>query len=176
MIVTISGDPASGKSTVAKLLAEALKYKHYSAGDLQREIANKMGLTITELHVLEEKDDSIDRKIDAYQTKLGKTQDNFVIDGWLAAHFIPNAFHVYLKCEETEQVNRRLLHKRNEESFSEAKEAIADLRKRQKINRTRWYRFYGYDYADLKNYDLVIDTTKLSVERVMDKLMKSLPK
>jgi len=176
MIVTISGDPASGKSTVAKAIAQKLKCKHYSTGDLQRKIAKRMGLTITQLHEYEEKDDRIDRKIDAYQQKLGKTQKNFVIDSWLAAHFIPKAFHVYLRCGKQEQVRRRLSHKRKEESFVEAKKAMADLRKRAKLNRGRWCRFYGYDYTDMKNYDLVIDTTKISPEEVVKLILKELAK
>ncbi|MFH0978715.1 MAG: cytidylate kinase family protein [Candidatus Woesearchaeota archaeon] len=171
MIISISGDAASGKSTVSKLLARKLKYKHYSAGDLQRRIANKMGLTITGLHTLEEKDDSIDRKVDEYQKNLGETKDNFVIDSWLAGHFIPHAFHVYLKCCEKEQVKRRLQHKRKEESFSKLREAESDLRKRAKLNRRRWYKFYSYDYKDMKNYDLVVDTTRISPEQVIDKIL-----
>jgi cytidylate kinase len=65
MIVTISGRPSSGKSCVAKQLAKELGYRHFSAGDMQRQIAKEMGLTILELGILEQKDDSYDRKIDA---------------------------------------------------------------------------------------------------------------
>ena len=41
MIITLSGNVASGKSTVGKALAEKLKLKHYSTGDFMRKIAKE---------------------------------------------------------------------------------------------------------------------------------------
>jgi len=35
MIITIAGEGGSGKSTVARILAKKLDYKHYSTGDLR---------------------------------------------------------------------------------------------------------------------------------------------
>ncbi|MCX6741353.1 MAG: AAA family ATPase, partial [Candidatus Parcubacteria bacterium] len=46
MIITLSGKPGSGKTTVAKILAEKLGYKFYSTGDLRGQMAMKRGLTI----------------------------------------------------------------------------------------------------------------------------------
>jgi len=50
MIITIGGEPGSGKSTVANIVAQKLGYKHYSTGDLRGEIAMRHGLTIDELN------------------------------------------------------------------------------------------------------------------------------
>ena len=41
MIIAISGKAGSGKSTVAKLLASKLRLRHYSIGDLMREMAKE---------------------------------------------------------------------------------------------------------------------------------------
>ena len=41
MIISISGFPGSGKSTIAKLLAEKLKWPRYYMGGLRREAAKK---------------------------------------------------------------------------------------------------------------------------------------
>ena len=41
MIITITGLPGSGKTSVAKHLAKHLHIKHYSMGDLFRKIAHK---------------------------------------------------------------------------------------------------------------------------------------
>ncbi|MBI2112124.1 AAA family ATPase, partial [Candidatus Woesearchaeota archaeon] len=83
MIITISGTAGSGKSTVGKLLAKKLKYKHYSMGDLQRQIAEQRGITLLELGKLEETDPSIDKELDQKQIQLGKTENKFIIDGRL---------------------------------------------------------------------------------------------
>lgn len=171
MIITISGQPASGKSSVAKLLAGKLGYRHYSAGDMQREVANGMNLTITELNVLEQKDDSVDRKIDAKTKELGQRQDNFVIDGWLACCFIPKSFKVFLECAEDARVRRRLAHRRAEETLTRYNEALSDMRKRESANRERWRRYYSYDFLDMKNYDLVVDTTHLTIQQVAQKIL-----
>ena len=60
MIITISGKPGSGKSTIAKILAEKLKLKHYSAGDFRREKAKKLCLSLEEFNKLGEKKDFTD--------------------------------------------------------------------------------------------------------------------
>ena len=41
MKITISGPIGSGKSTVSKILAAKLGYKHYSIGGFMRDIAKK---------------------------------------------------------------------------------------------------------------------------------------
>ena len=89
MIITISGIAGSGKSTVAKLLAKKLNYKHYSIGDFMRQIAKERKLTLLELSKQAEKDNSIDKELDKKQIELGKTKDNFVIDSRLGFHFCP---------------------------------------------------------------------------------------
>lgn len=52
MIITISGDIGSGKSTTGKLLAKKLDYKYLSTGAIQRQIAEEMGMTTLELNIL----------------------------------------------------------------------------------------------------------------------------
>ncbi len=39
MIITIAGMPGSGKTTVAKILADKLNLKRYSMGDLRGKMA-----------------------------------------------------------------------------------------------------------------------------------------
>ena len=80
-IITISGMLGSGKSTVAKLLAECLGWDYYSTGNAQREIAAKRGMTTLELNRLADTDPSIDKEIDGVFIKIFKDAINFLIDG-----------------------------------------------------------------------------------------------
>ena len=64
MIITISGKAGSGKSTVAKEIARKLELKHYSIGDLMRQMAKEKNISLSELGELAEKDDSIDKELD----------------------------------------------------------------------------------------------------------------
>ena len=78
MIITISGKPGAGKSTVAHLLTKNLKFGEYSMGNIRRELAQKRGMTLQQYNKLGETNPSTDTEIDKYQEQLGRTKDNFV--------------------------------------------------------------------------------------------------
>ncbi|NOX71226.1 MAG: AAA family ATPase [Candidatus Micrarchaeota archaeon] len=172
MIITLSGSAGSGKSSIAKMLAKRLGFRHYSVGDAQREIAREMEINIVELGELEAKDDSLDRMIDEKQRKIGENEDNIVVDSWLAAHFIPNSVKIFLDADIGVRVRRRLEQERSEEDFREFDEAEKKMLQREKTNRERWLRYYGFDYSDKRNYDLVIDTSNMTKEQVVDKIIR----
>jgi len=48
----MSGKAGSGKGTITKLLADKLAYTHISIGNMKRELATTMGLTISEFNAL----------------------------------------------------------------------------------------------------------------------------
>lgn len=48
----MSGKAGSGKGTVAKLLTDKLGYTYISIGNMKRELATTMGLTISEFNAL----------------------------------------------------------------------------------------------------------------------------
>ena len=49
MHITITGRLGSGKSTVAKLIAQQHGYTYYSTGTIMRELAAEAGLSICEI-------------------------------------------------------------------------------------------------------------------------------
>ena len=98
MIITISGSPGSGKSTVRDLLAQKLNLKRYSTGDFMRQLATKSGVSLEEFGKMAQQDSSIDKQLDDRQVKLGREEDNFIIDGRLSFHFIPNSIKI---CEKS---------------------------------------------------------------------------
>lgn len=95
-LITISGTLGSGKSTVAKLLAERLGYAYYSTGMAQRKIAEQRGLTTLELNAAAERDKTIDAQIDGVFEKLVQENKNYVVDSRLGFFFIPTSFKVML--------------------------------------------------------------------------------
>ena len=163
MIIAISGTAGSGKSTIAKMLAIKLKYKHYSMGDFQREIAKEKKISIEELGELEKKDPAIDRMVDDRQRQLGN-ENNFVIDSWLSAFFIKNSYKIFMDADLKERAKRIL--DREPEHYKNLKDAMNKIKKREETNRERWKNFYGYDFKDKKNYHLYIDTSGKSIDAV----------
>lgn len=173
MRITISGKAGSGKSTVAKLLSEKLELNHYSIGDLMRVMAVEKGMTLLELNKLAEKDKSIDFELDNKLKELGKTKDNFVVDGRLAAFFIPNAeIKVFLKTDDKVRAGRIMKDKRQHEKSKSLKEAIANIKKREESEKKRYKKYYGVGYTDKKLYNFIIDTTRLAPEQVVEKIME----
>ncbi len=173
MRIAISGKAGSGKSTVAKSLAENLKLRHYSIGDLMRAMAIEKRISLLELNRIAEKDKSIDFELDSKLKELGKTKDNFVVDGRLTAFFIPNAdVKVFLKTDDKVRAERILKDKRQQEKSKSLKETIISIKKREESEKKRYKKYYGVDYTDKKLYNFVIDTTKLTPEEVVEKIME----
>ena len=173
MRITISGKAGSGKSTVAKLLSEKLDLRHYSIGDLMRAIADEKGLNLLELNKIAEKDKSIDFELDSRLKELGRAKDNFVVDGRLAAFFIPNAeVRVFLDADDRVRAQRILKDKRQQEKSKNLKEAISSIKKREESEKKRYKKYYGVDYLNKKLYNHIIDTTKLTPDKVVEKIIK----
>ena len=173
MRITISGKAGSGKSTVAKMLSERLRLKHYSIGDLMRAMAKEKGMSLLEFNKLAEKDKSIDLELDNKLKELGKSKDNFVVDGRLTAFFIPNAeVRVFLDADDKVRAQRILKDKRQQEKSKSLKEAISSIKKREESEKIRYKKYYGVDYFDWELYNFIIDTTKLNPSQVVDKIMK----
>ena len=170
--VTISGVPGSGKSTVAKILAEKLKLKRYSTGDFVREEAKKRNLTLEEYNKLAEKDPTIDSQTDEWQIELSKTENNFIIDGRLSYHFIPNSIKIFLDVKPEIGATRIRLEKRQEEEMKDKKEAIQIWKQRYNSDKKRYQKYYGINPYDKSQYDLVIDTTKLTINESATKVLE----
>lgn len=179
MIVTISGTPGSGKSTVAKAIAKALKLKHYSAGDFMRAMATDRNISLAELSKEAEKSDAIDKEIDKRTLELAKREDNFIIDSRLAFHFIPKAVKstkIFLTCNVKEAARRIYIdivsNKRGTEREASQKEVEKAIGQRIKSEVKRYKKYYGVDYLDESNYDLVVDTTSISPAEVVGKVIE----
>ena len=99
-VIAISGEAASGKTTIARLLAWKLGYRVVSIGELFRKVAQERGVSLIELHRLAEVDHSIDRMVDSYALEEAK-MGNVVIEGHLAAWILKDIadIKVYLKAD-----------------------------------------------------------------------------
>lgn len=170
MIISISGTPGSGKSTVAKKLAEKLGYPRYYMGGLRREKAKEKGLTLEEYNKLGEKDFATDREVDEFMKELGKKEDNFIIEGRTAFHFIPHSYKIFLDVDEKVGAERIFSHLQTDKSRNEGEglNSIEDVlranRERMKSDKKRYKKYYNLDVFDKNHYDLYLDTTEMSEE------------
>ena len=175
MIITITGKLGSGKSTIAKMLARHYGLKHYSGGGIQRELAKKRGISILELNLIEGKDRSLDAWVDKRVGELGKKEDDFVIDGRLAFHFIPNSIKVFLDVSLQEGARRIFRSYRPDEKENTTLENTRkSITRRMHSEVRRFRKYYGLNVMDRKNYDVVVNTTKLSINGVFDAVKRGI--
>ena len=175
MIITLTGDPSSGKSYIARTIAQKLGLTQYSVGDLRRKEAQKRGLTIAEFNALDEDTDTM---FDEQQKQLGLKEDNFVIDGRLSWHFIPHSFKIFVTASEDVRAQRMLEqdegHERIGEDAQDLLEAKKLMQERIKSDIERYKKFYGIDPYDLSHYDLVLDTSNLSKEESVKQVLDAI--
>jgi CMP/dCMP kinase len=175
LIITISGRPGSGKSAVASTVADVLGVRHMSAGDFMREMAAERGISILELSHLAEQDDAIDAEIDGRTRLLADSGEDFVIDARLGWHFAPESFKVFLDVHSEVAARRIYGAQRGTERENvdlETTRAAVESRTASEISRYRDY--YGLDYTNPSHYDLVVDTSDLTVDQVVERILAEL--
>lgn len=171
-MVTISGRPGSGKSLVAKMTADALGLRHVSAGDFMREMADERGLTILELSRLAEDDDAIDLEIDARSARLGGESQGFVMDARLGWHFVPSSVKIFL--DVLPEVAAQRIYgagRATERENVDLETTVKAIKAREASERERYASYYDLDYTDHANFDLVIDTSELTPDQVVNRIL-----
>ena len=167
MKITIFGNPGTGTSTVGKLLAEKRGYEFKSSGNMFRDMAKELGMTVYELDTAAQTDPQYDIKLDEMVAAYGKANDNFIFESRLAWHFIPDSVKLALVCDADEAARR--VAQRDGITIEEAKENN-ELRIATYQNRyPKYYPELSYPPAD-SEFDLIIDVTSISPDEILQKI------
>lgn len=184
-IITISGEPVSGKSTVVKNIKskyEELGFNVHiiSVGKLFRNLIkeeyekmypDRTNWNIADIQTDEafiKKRNQIDLMVDGEITKKGKAinsidrpNDVYIIDSRLAWKNIPESYAVRLVVNENIAGKRVFEDKTRgtEDKYNTEAEAIEKTKKRKLAEIERYKQRYGIDLTDSNNYNLIIDTT-----------------
>jgi cytidylate kinase len=172
-IITISGNLGSGKSTVGALLANALDYEIYSVGDIVRRLASYIGMSINEYNDFIKDKPEYDKKVDDEIVQLALIRENLIFVSRAASFFVPKSFKVFLHVDEMEGAKRIISDKsRIGEHYDGVEDALSNVHKRFESARKRFMENYGIDIKDSSHYDLYLDTTHLSVEEVLRRVIE----
>ena len=165
MLLTISGPPGSGKSTVAAAVAHAFGYEHVSGGDIFRSLAEERGLSLAEYNALAEEDEAIDRDLDRRLRRTAREEDDVVLEsrlsGWMAGEYAD--LKVWL--DAPLDVRAARIADREEKPVEAAR---TETREREASERSRYAEYYDIDFADRSIYDLAINTARWDPGSIVD--------
>jgi cytidylate kinase len=181
MIITINGKPGSGKSSVAKLLAERLHLEYIDIGDIRRRAAREKGMTLEEYNKWGETTTESDKPVDDLLMRIGKEKDAMVISGRTAFHFIPHSIKILLDVDmhiAAQRIfNDKKISERNETHDVASIASIEQsLHERMRSDMTRYKKYYDLDVYDQAQYDLVINTSSISIEQTYENIAAYLQK
>jgi CMP/dCMP kinase len=169
-IITIAGSLGSGKSSTARAVASTLGFKHFSSGDLFRQLAVERGESIEAMNISAEVQRDIDLKVDNLLQEMYRTDDKLVIDSRMAWHWMPFSFKVFLVLDPDTAAARIFDHLQDEGRMSEDATSVQEVR--QSIDRRfaseqkRYVALYGVNPTDPLNFDIVINTRHNDLKKV----------
>lgn len=178
IVVCICGMAGTGKSTLAKKLAEKYGLKYYSGGDALKVLAIKEGYKPVErgwwesregLRFLEErsKDPKFDAAVDERLLELAQ-QENVVLDSWTMPWLLKKGFKIWLEASLEKRAER--IAQRDGTSI---KEALETLKEKEAKTKAIYNKLYGFHLGeDFTPFNLILDTDNLNTEEVFQVLCK----
>jgi len=172
IVICISGLAATGKSTLAKRLAESLNLRYVSGGDGLKMLAVERGYrpggrewweTEDGMKFLEERlrNPEFDKLVDQKLIELAKAGD-VVIDSWVLPWLYRDGFNIWLKAKT--EVRAERMARRSSISVEEARRL---LEKRDSESIELYKRLYGIEVGrDFEPFHLVLDTSDLDESAV----------
>ncbi len=165
MIISFAGLHGTGKSTIAKNIAQHFDFIFYSTGMAFRELAKLKNMTLEEFSRYSEGHLEIDRLLDDKIKLLAETCNSYVFDGQLPAFMLENNFTILLTCDDDVRL-ARMSSRDNRSLEDQQKETIA----REESERERFIQLYNLDILDpatiLRNFDLIINSSDLNIEEI----------
>jgi cytidylate kinase len=172
IVICVSGMTGSGKSTVAKRLADKYGLGYFSGGNALKTLAQEEGYnpdvtgwweTAEGLKFLQQRmgDPAFDKRIDEKLLELAE-QGNVVFDSWTMPWLLKGGFKVWL--EASPQVRAKRVMNRDSISIEEAVKALTE---KDEQTRQLYKNLYGFDLGnDLSPFNLVLATDELNPDEV----------
>ena len=173
-VITVSGLPGSGTSTVCELVAQATGFRYINAAAIFRELAGEDGLSLAEFGRRAEGDAQVDRRLDDRMAREAAQEDGGVIlegrvTGWMSVRYRQDALKVWLKAD----IGARATRVAGREGQS-PEDARLDIEHREQSEGVRYATHYGIDIGDLSPYDLVIDSVEYTPSELAERIVAAL--
>lgn len=163
--ITISGEVASGKTTVGRELAEQLNYDFISLGEIIRERAALESLSIVDFQKKCQVTCEMDKEIDRAFASRCNAGANLIIDYRMGFLFVSDAYHVFLKISEEFAIERLKIANRKNETYQ-------TVRERNNSFKNQFLSAYNTDYTASSNFDLVINIDQtITVKQIVQTII-----
>ena len=176
LVVCISGMAGTGKSTLAKKLAEKYGLRYYSGGDALKELAAAEGYDSSSrgwwespegLRFLEKREQNheFDKAVDNKLLEYAK-QGCVLLDSWTMPWLLETGFKIWLIASEEKRAERIA-----ERDKLPLKEAMQVLKEKEGKTKAIYKKLYGFTLGeDLEPFDLILDTDNLNAGEVFQTL------
>ena len=172
VIITISGTPGSGKSTVGQLLKEKLKMNYIYSGQIFRETAKKYKMSLEEFGKYCENNENIDKKLDEKQLNILKKGDIILegrLAGWIAHKNNIQGLKIMLNADFETRIKRII-----EREEGEYTKRLREILERENSEEKRYRKYYNIDIKDTSIYDLIIDSSNKKPEEIIEIIIQKI--
>ena len=176
IVVCISGMAGTGKSTLAKKLAQKYKLKYYSGGDALKALAAEEGSNSScngwwespeGLRFLEKREKNLkfDKAVDSKLLESAQ-KGNVLLDSWTMPWLLKTGFKIWLIASIEKRAER--IAERDKITIKEARRV---LKEKEAGTKAIYKKLYGFALGeDFTPFHLVLDTDRLSAEQVFQVL------
>jgi cytidylate kinase len=165
---------ASGKSTVARRIAERYGLKLFSGGDALKTLAIKMGYKPLDrgwweseegLRFLQQRSNNpdFDKKIDQKLLEHARKGD-VVLDSWTMPWLFKDGYKIWI--DASKKVRAKRLARRDGMVLGKA---VKVLEEKEEATNAIYARLYGFRLGeDFSSFDLIVDTDRLNENEVFN--------
>lgn len=160
LVITISGLTGTGKSTLGDRIAERLNIKHITRS--HKAVSGSREVVEFTKNLTADYEKAFDR-----DTILAAEGQDCVVTSWLGPWLIKEAtVRVWLYADLGSCIKRKM-----EELKVSAAEAEKYVIEKDSLNKARFKEIEGIDLEDRHNFDMLINTSKLSIEQCADMII-----
>jgi len=172
--IIISGPPAIGKTTIAKVLAKEFGLVHLSGGDILKELAEEEGFDTRRddwwdtqegmnFLIKRQENSEFDRKVDD-KLKTLFSKGDVVITSYTLPWLVDGGVKIWLDGSKENSAQRMTTR----DNLSETN-ALEIVQKRYNENKIIYKTLYGFEFGEnLSVFDKIIETDGLNAEQVLE--------
>lgn len=160
-LITISGPPASGTSTLASQLESSLHLELVSGGDMFRQMAIDRGQTVSAFASYAKQNPSVDTELDERLESIMNAHINAQRDSQTDILIVESRLAGWLAPEKSLQIRLEAPLEERATRIGNRDETKEQLKQRQQNDKHRYKDLYGVDVEDHSLYDVIIDSSKI---------------